>query len=393
MTRVVLEPASTDLSDFRAFSLLCDVLAGLPSTGRKAADGAILSNPEIFARIVAFADRERVLPALHAAVAARGTSMPKACRVVLATQYEANRRRNGLIRQALLDLGSEGTLIGLEFAALKGAAWVIEDSAGCAAWRWMIDVDVLVEPARYDEVPRLLERMGYIRASDASRFQQNFHHAPYRHPHIPVTLEVHRHLGWRHRLLASEIVLASAHRVAPGVLLPVPWCRAFHAMIHWQMQDFGFSRNTTPVKDIVEVSRFLGRSDIDWPTLCSHARTAGATRACEAAAALASALLAAPVPDLVRVSERGRRHVERSLAHRASPLRAWFATQAWRAGTLWRCEKVAYRLALEGAAPATISAAVWASRVARLPLLAVRAMRIGVRGALLWLRRRRVHAR
>jgi hypothetical protein len=164
-------------------------------------------------------------------------------------------------------------------------------------------------------------------------------------------------------------------------------------MIHWQMQDFGFSRKTTPVKDIVEVSRFLGRSDIDWPTLCSHARVAGATRACEAAVALASALLAAPVPDLVSVSERGRRHVERSLAHRASPLRTWFATQAWRAGTLWRCEKVAYRLALEGAAPATISAAVWASRVARLPLLVVRAMRIGVRGALLWLRRRRVHAR
>jgi hypothetical protein len=390
--RQSVAPRLADASDSDTFLLLCDVLAAQERSPRLA---TILSDNEALLELIAFAERERVLPALNQAVAlAYADCVPKACRVVLATQYEQNRRRNASIRRALLDLGNEGGAVGLEFAALKGVAWVIEDDAGSAAWRSMIDIDVLVDPRRFDEVPPLLGSMGYTRASQSKRFRRNFHHAPYLHPEIAVTLEVHRHLGWRHRLLPSETVFASAQRVAAGLWLPAPWCRAFHAMIHWQIQDFGLSRRTTPLKDVQEVSHFLQRSDVDWAALSMHARAVGASEACKAASALAAALLGTPVPGELMVADRGtRRHVALCLARRASPVRAWLATQAWRAGTLWRCEKIAYRLGIRGAAAPTIRAAVWAGRFVRLPLLVVRAVGIAVRLVVLCLRQRAVNAR
>jgi hypothetical protein len=240
----------------------------------------------------------------------------------------------------------------------------------------MIDLDVLVAPAQFEAVPALLAEMGYALASTAKRFKDNFHHAPYRHPHLPVTLEVHRHIGWRHRLLPSETVLGGARPIAPGILLPAAWMRAFHAMIHWQVQDHGYSRASLPLKEIVEVARFLARSDVDWAALSEHAARMRALEPCEAAVAAASELLAAPVRRELPPGAAGRRWVERALARRASPLRTFIATEIWRAGTLWRCEKVAYRCALRGMRPSGIPIVVWGARIVRLPLLAVRAVRI-----------------
>jgi hypothetical protein len=53
----------------------------------------------------------------------------------------------------------------------------------------------------------------------------------------------------------------------------------------------------------------------------------------------------------------------------------------WRAGTLWRCEKIAYRLAMRGSPAPLTRIAVWTARVVRLPILAVRALVILARGA------------
>ncbi len=298
---------------------------------------------------------------------------------MLATRHEANRRRNAALLQVLRELGEAGASAGLRFVALKGAAWLVEDPVGCAAWRQMIDLDVLVDPEHFDAVPRLLEGMGYAPASKSKRFEGNFHLAPYRHPSIPALLEVHRHVGWRHQLLPSGLLLTGARSMAGGLLLPAPWARAFHAIIHWQIQDYGGTRGTLPLKELVEVARFLARADVDWATLSAHAARVGAVEACEAAIAAAAALLNAPVPREIVPGPAARRWVARSIARRASPLSTWVATQLWRAGTLWWCEKVAYRCALRGIRPSIIVLAVWGARVVRLPLLAVRATGIAAR--------------
>ncbi len=370
-----------EASDLRSWTLLSAVLADSLDREQSAAVTAALSDPDAFAAIVAAADRECVLPALHVAVAGRFDNSAKFWRAVLAKAYRENRQRNARIHSALLELGAAANL---RLAALKGAAWILEDEADHAAWRWMIDFDVLVDAGEFERMPALLGRLGYEPASESKRYRNNFHHAPYRRSNIPVTVEVHRHLGWRHRLLTPQIVFGSARPVAPGLLLPAPWCRAFHAIIHWQIQDLGLSRSTVHLKDVVEIARFLTRGDVDWDRVAAHARAVGSFAACEAAVALAAELLGAPVPNALTPGRTARRHVARALSVRASPMRTWLATEIWRAGTLWRCEKIAYRLAIRGARPARIRVAMWTARVVRLPILAARVVGIMLRGARLF---------
>ena len=359
------------------FQLLCAALGrrGVPTSFALAAE----VNSETFAAMQALAESERVLPALYDALTERhGAQVAKPMRAVCAVHREANRRRNGAIRAALLELGEAAAAEGFAFAALKGTAWVIEDGDNAAAWRSMLDMDVLVDAKRFDDIPLFLDRLGYVRLSNDARYDINFHHAPYARSDGVAMLEVHRHLGWRHRLLAPGIIFDRARPAAAGLLLPAPWCRAFHAIIHWQIQDFGISRATMPLKDVLEIDRFLARSDVDWAALAAHAGAVGAMEACEAAIALAVDLFGASRPDAVPLRAFGRRHVALALSRKASPWRTWLAREKWRAGTLWRCEKVAYRCGLNGAHPAVIHAAVWAGRLVRLPYLFVRA--VGITG-------------
>lgn len=367
------------------FRLLCSVLASNDAESI-CEHTQILRDPATAAALIDLAEKERVGPALHEAIiASRAWQVAEAHRDLLVHRWEQNLRRNLLIRATLLSLADAAASAGFELVALKGSAWLLEDATNAAAWRSALDIDVLVDPARFDEIPALLIQLGYQRASDSKRFRDNFHHAPYWRPDTPFTVEVHRHLGWRHRLLVPELIFSAAKRVAPGLLQPPPWCRAFHAIVHWQVQDCGFSRRSVPLKEVLEVARFMARPDVDWSTFLGHARAVGAMRECEAAMTLAAELLGAPVLAHMKFGKRGSRQVRRALARRSSPTSTWLATEMWRAGTLWRCEKVAYRSYLRGAKPARVSADVWMGRAARLPYLAARAATIAVRGAGLWI--------
>jgi Kdo2-lipid IVA lauroyltransferase/acyltransferase len=376
----LVHPSPSD----ETFGLLCRILSR-PSPSPEDMD--VLATPQSAAGLLRLAEGERVSFALHEALVT-AKALPKELRAVLAIGYEANRRRNEAFRNILLELGAAGDAINIQFALLKGAAWLIESGTGYAAWRWMIDLDVLVHSDHFDAMPQLMERLGYSKASTSKRFEENFHHAPYVHPKIPVTLEVHRHIGWHHQMLPPEIVMASAKPIARGLLLPAPWIRAFHAMIHWQIQDYGKSRGTLPLKDVVDLARFLARADVEWQALTARAAAAGIIDECELAIASATTLLRAPVPSAITPGAAAQAWVARSVARRASPLRTYYATEIWRAGTLWRCEKIAYRAALRGTNKNVIRATVWAARIVRLPLLAVRALGIVIGGTVLWWRDR-----
>jgi hypothetical protein len=373
-----------EASDLRGWTLLSAVLADGLAPEQSTAVTAALSDPDVIGEIIRVADRERVLPALHPAMTGRFEDAARFWRAIVAKAYRENRERNACLRSALLEVGEAAAAAGLRLAVLKGAAWILEDEADNAAWRWMIDFDVLVEVEAFDRMPALLSRLGYEPASDSKRYRNNFHLAPYLRPNLATTVEVHRHLGWRHQLLAPEIVFGGARSAAPGLLLPAPWCRAFHAIVHWMVQDLGLSRSMVRLKDLVEIARFLARDDVDWEEVAAHACAVGSRETCEAAVALAAELLGAPVPNALTPGRLARRHVAYALAVRASPPRTWLATELWRAGTLWRCEKIAYRLALRGARPASVRLAVWMARVVRLPILAVRLVGILVRGTRLF---------
>jgi hypothetical protein len=332
------------------FRLLCGAVS--EDAPARAGVARALADPPTMHAVRQLAASERVTSALHAAVSARfAEHVPKADRMVLATQHEANRRRNKAIDEAVREIAAAAGAMGIEVAALKGVAWIVDEQFAFAAWREMIDVDLLVTPEHFAAMPGVLQKLGYQADSDSARFRVNFHHRPYRRPGVPFTIEIHRHLGWRHDLLDPALVMKDAQRIGDGLLLPAPWCRALHAIIHWQLQDFGMQRGTLPVRDLLEVARFLRLDQVDWRRAMSHAGEVGVLPACEAAIASSSALMNAPVPAAVTIGDTGRQHVLRALGRRDSELETWLATQKWRAGTLWRCEKIAYRLALNGHGP------------------------------------------
>jgi hypothetical protein len=364
--------------DEEVFRLLCNTLGSVGVPGTFALQTEL--SGQLLPAMTTLADAEKVRPAFDDALAVRhGAHVAKAIRTVCAVRGESNRQRNLAIRQAVLKLGAAGAAGGFTFAVLKGAAWVLEDGERAAPWRWMIDIDLLVDQQRFETMPEFLRRLGYVQISDNPRYEINFHLAPFAEPDGVVSLEIHRHLGWRHDLLRPQVVFHSAQAVAPGLVIPAPWCRAYHALSHWQVHDLGMTRATVPLKEMVEVDRFLRRTDVDWATLAAHARANGTIRACEAAIALTATLLGAAAPADFPLTKFGQRHVARSLTRKMSPWRTFIAREKWRAGTLWRCEKIAYRSAIRGASPATITAAVWSGRLLRLPVFLARTAAIYAR--------------
>jgi hypothetical protein len=359
------------LYDDEVFRLVCSTLGSSGPPGTFAHRTEL--NAQLLPAMTALTAAERVLPAFDDALVVRhGANVAKEIRAVCAVRLEKNRRRNVTIRGALLELGRAAAKEGFAFAALKGMAWVLEDVDNAAPWRWMIDVDVLVPKKHFPGAPIFLQRLGYAVFVEDVRYRKNFHLPPYAKTNSLATVEVHRHIGWRHQLLPPETIFEWATPIADGLVLPAPWCRAYHAFIHWQLQDFGITRATMPLKEIVEVDRFLRRADIDWRALAAHARSTGTLKACEAAIALASTFLGSPRPEEIPATDFGSRHVSRALLRKSSPWRSWIARETWRAGTLWRCDKIAYSAAIGGAGPVKTQVAVWTGRLLRLPLLAGR---------------------
>src|SRR5271166_733195 len=114
------------------FRLLCAVLANQEAeSGCPDLQG--LRNPATMAALIKLAQDERVGPALHEVVAAHPDwEIAASARVMLAQRWEQNVRRNLLMRSMLLELAEAGTPAGLEFVALKGAAWFNEDATDAA---------------------------------------------------------------------------------------------------------------------------------------------------------------------------------------------------------------------------------------------------------------------
>jgi hypothetical protein len=93
-----LEPIAWRLakeaSDPGSWTVMSAVLADGLDREQSAAVAAALSNADAFAAIVAQADRERVLPALHLALTGRFDTGAKFWRAVVAKAYQENRQRN-----------------------------------------------------------------------------------------------------------------------------------------------------------------------------------------------------------------------------------------------------------------------------------------------------------
>jgi Uncharacterised nucleotidyltransferase len=365
--------------------LLCRALAAGPP---EAAIRTRLREPTTLEAVMRLAAQEHLLPALSQAVARQfPADIPKAPRAVLAIEYAANERRNRLIRDLVLELGSAAQRRGIELVALKGCQWLLEDEEALAAWRWMLDIDVLVEPANYDAVPAVLAELGWAATADRNqlfgrrRARDHYHLPPHARGNLPVFIEVHRHIGWRPNLLPTELIFAHRRTVAPGLAVAEPWHAAFHSLVHWQVQHGGLRRLQAPLRNVFELVRYLERDDVDLIRLIAHAEAVGLQRELNAASAFAVELFDVRLPASLVPGAAARRHVARCLAIRGSPALAWIARERGRILAMWDCKRATYRLFLRGAGPERTAAALCAQRLIRLPLMLLSGLYLAVVGS------------
>jgi hypothetical protein len=370
--------------------LLCRVLSGNPSTRTEAI--AELSASPSAAAMVSLADAEGVLSALYDAISASPECLPKSERIALAMSHEANRRRNRMIRDAIVEIAGEASRQSKQIAVLKGARWIMEDAAGFAAWRSMLDIDILVRPEDYDAARAILEQLGYRPSRHEktflghSRFAGHYHHVALRRGGQPFVTEVHRHVEWQPALLPTESIFENSHQIGPGLCVPCPWHAAFHAIIHWQIHHYGNQLGFHRVTDGLDISKFLGRNDVDWAAATAHAKRAGIEREFDASIATVAQFFGAQAPPGFRAGDRARNYVARALEPRESRLFAWHVKQRQRIMRLWHDHRFIYRASLRNASPLATRLGLWGLRARRVPFLLSHLASVALLRVAIWLR-------
>jgi hypothetical protein len=384
-------PAMSITSSRASLLLLCRVLSG----NSKLRESAIaeLSDAARAAAIVALAQTESVLPAFYNAIADFPECLPKSERIALAMVREANRRRNHQIRDAVTEIAGEADRHSMPVVVLKGARWVVEDAAGFAAWRSMLDVDLLVRVEDYRAMRPILEGLGYrsVRREHnflgQPRFAGHYHLVALRRDNHAFVTEVHRHVQWQPALLPTESIFDNSQVVAPGLRLPCPWHAVLHAIIHWQIHHYGYQLGFNRVTDGLDIARFLGRNDVDFGALADHVARVGIRREVDAALATVTELFGVPLPAEFHVTAEAKAYVARALQTRRSRLLKWRAKQHQRIIRLWYDHRFVYRSTLRNEGPAATRAGLWALRVRRLPFLISHLVSIALLDAVSWLDR------
>jgi hypothetical protein len=363
----------TLLSDRRSFQLLCQVL----SKNWKTQEGVIdaLSNETAAASIVRCAQSEKVLPAFYDAVSNYPLRLAKSERISLAMSLETNRRRNRKIYDAVSEIAEAANQRSIPVAPLKGARWIMEDRADYAAWRSMIDVDLLVPVEHYDAAREVLEQVGYRAVRNErsifgqTRFAGHYHQVALRRDEQPFVTEVHRHLLWQTALLSTQEIFNQARSNSHGLWLPCPWHAAFHSIVHWQIHHYGYRFGFHRITDGLDIARFLSRSDVDWNSLVGHAERVGVTDEVNVALAIVTDLFGVPTPPEVQISDDARRRVTDILKIRESRLLRWQAKQLQRIDRLWHDHRFLYRARLYNLSSSATHRGLWALRLRRLPFV------------------------
>lgn len=214
---------------------------------------------------IAFASAHFVLaglaPALRTAPAANRAPAEVEAFLVGITDANADRNRMLLARLAEACHGLEA--IGIVPVALKGAAFLVEDQAQAADWRFMQDLDLLVPSARLDAAVAALADLGYRPAATDYDAGREAHYPPLLSPCGTFAIELHTRLfglgdhGLEPDAIRREAVPAKVG--GTGVLLPSPRHRLGHLLVHAQVHNRFHAAKRLVLKDLVDLSMLAAR--------------------------------------------------------------------------------------------------------------------------------------
>jgi hypothetical protein len=334
-----------------AFDFLCRTLSQRPENRPLAPDDR---EPDWVA-LVEQANRERVVTNLFAAFNRRGwpSSSPDDLREYLALIYDANAVQNRAIRRQALDVAAILNEAGASFAFLKGANWLIEIGEDRIGERWLSDIDLVVAPANWAIALGAIEAAGFRPVVDPAMYERHFHHVPLARPDDPVTIEIHRHLGWQRHLLTAEEVIAAARPGLGGS--PLPLCSPAHRFIfgslHAQLQNMEYAAGQFSLRDLCDIEYLAATKGdrLEWPAIAAFANERGIFPYLAASLHLCHRLLGLEIPAAFADDAIARRHAARCLLQHRGTLRPRMTALAVKLAWLVDSRRLAYELDCERA--------------------------------------------
>ena len=273
--------------------------AGSPAHGRGNTAWPEADDARGWQRIVATASAHLILPALREDLSAACslTGRQHDAAAFVEQIHEANRRRNQALRAALTAAAHALNAAGIEPMVVKGGAFLAVDGQA-APWRFMADLDLLIEEARFEEAARTLSAMGYRTARQDGTGASDNHDLPLMHEDSGIVIELHRRL-YRNagpgpspaRLFANGVTkrVDGAH-----IVVPSPAHRIAHLIGHAQLHNRFYAHKRILLRDFLDLSALLRDhlDAIDWSTVMASFDTPREQAAARAFLAVGGEVLA-----------------------------------------------------------------------------------------------------
>jgi hypothetical protein len=144
-------------------------------------------------------DRQAVAPLVwRSLTGGRQVNLPEAVRVGLRQRVERNTHQALLLAAELARLVRRFEQAGIRVIPLKGPVLAVQ-LYGDLALRHAGDLDLLVDPQRFDEAEQIALELGYTRflpsftlsPAQAAAHRKAYYHSVYNHQELPITVELH----------------------------------------------------------------------------------------------------------------------------------------------------------------------------------------------------------
>ena len=164
--------------------------------------------------------------------------------------------RRRVLGERLVEIAEALDRAGIVPLALKGGRSIV---TGWPDWRYLRDLDLLIEPRRAVEAQEIVMRLGY-RPSEAPRPRLVHHHLHelYRED-MPGWIEIHRRAGPSRveQFLSTREMRAAALPSAMGVSVLPPHLAALHGMVHHHVGHRAVKHATIAPKGLYEFAAEL----------------------------------------------------------------------------------------------------------------------------------------
>ncbi len=194
-----------------------------------------------------------------------------------------NRKRNEWLLQQLEAAGSALTQAGITAMVMKGGAFLLEDRANAAPWRFFGDLDLLVSEDQLFDAVAVLKTLGYVDSGLA--YHPKFHrHYPFlSHPGGQTGIDLHTRAAGldQSMLLDPEHFFANGLTMPAGetdMLVPASTDRLAHLIVNAQVLDYRYERRLFRLRDVLDFSRLINRKDTDIGDICSRFEAFGTVK-------------------------------------------------------------------------------------------------------------------